>query len=1059
MHQLIKYFKFEKTLFLILTLVCSFSLSFAQENRTSFVRNYGYKDYHANEQNWDVIEGNNGIIYLANNDGVMEYDGVSWRLIELPNMSVVRSLAKDSRGTIYVGGDNEFGYLSANSKGKIVYVSLLNKTPKTSGLFNDIWKIKVLDDKVYFFSANYIFKLENNHVNLIETEDNIYGIFSYNHEIYYQAKKEGLKKIQSDTVVNIPFGDFFKDIWIFIKTKDHKIVGLDKNNKFYTIDLSIKKVSSAADFIHQSHLEISKQLKDLEINNFTVFDDGSFGFATYSGFYQLSENGKLIQKLNSKSGLLGDIIWNLYKDSSGILWLCTDNSLSRVGVNSKLCYWSIINGVSSCPLDILRINNTLFIASFSGLQYLTNNQVIKSNLISNKCINFLNFKNPEKPFLSKWLIITINEGVIEINKNKKSNLFNINAWMMLQSKSKPSIVYVGANDGLYIIEFKNSKWHSLGKVSGIDAKIQSFFEDDNGTIWLGSFLNGIFKLEPTKNDLTSYKITQYGLKDNLPSLKNNVIFNLNGKLFFGTSKGLFRFYEKQNRFVPDSLFGIAYCDGSRSINSLRADSVNRVWIKGEKKGKSFFSVATPNSETTYTVTNVPFEVMNDADVNLLYVEPDSTIWFGSPEGLYKFKGEIPKGPKSYPCYIRKVLLKKDSVIYYGNKSYTYSNFEQTKPSIDYNLNLLSFQFASPFFVSEDLTQYQTWLEGFEKEWSEWSNDTKIDFINLKEGFYKFHVRSKNVYGTISNEDVYQFTILPPWQRTWLAYTLFGIIVMFFVWLVIRINLARMKRQNELLKQTVKERTDNISNKKEKLQIQAKELKASNDKLNILNSTKDKFFTIISHDLRSPFNSILGFTNLLVEDYNNFDDAQKKDIIKSLNKSALSAYKLLENLLTWAQAQRGQIEIKKELLNLKELVEISIAPYKYSASQKNIEIETNIPFDTRLSIDRNTLMIIIENLVNNAIKFTPAGGTITINYNKNGDNIELHIIDTGVGMTSEVIEKIFRIEESISTKGTNNEKGTGLGLILCKEFIKKNGGDISVKSEVGKGSEFIITLPN
>jgi len=300
-------------------------------------------------------------------------------------------------------------------------------------------------------------------------------------------------------------------------------------------------------------------------------------------------------------------------------------------------------------------------------------------------------------------------------------------------------------------------------------------------------------------------------------------------------------------------------------------------------------------------------------------------------------------------------------------------------------------------------------------------------------------------------------ILPPLQRTWLAYALYGILAIVFVWLLIRLNLARLKRHNEFLKQTVKERTADILQQKILLQTQSEELKVSNDKLNLLNSTKDKFFTIISHDLRSPFNSILGFTNLLVEDYNNLDDTQKRKIIGSLNKSSQLAYELLENLLTWARTQTGRIEINKELLNLKELVETSIAPYKYNASKKNIEIAINVPPDTKFSLDRNTSMTFIGNLVNNAIKFTPVGGTITINYHENEDNIELHIIDTGVGMTSDVIGKLFRIDEDISTKGTNNEKGTGLGLILCKEFINKNSGDISVISEVGKGSEFIITL--
>ncbi|WP_159086008.1 tetratricopeptide repeat-containing sensor histidine kinase [Flavobacterium faecale] len=231
-----------------------------------------------------------------------------------------------------------------------------------------------------------------------------------------------------------------------------------------------------------------------------------------------------------------------------------------------------------------------------------------------------------------------------------------------------------------------------------------------------------------------------------------------------------------------------------------------------------------------------------------------------------------------------------------------------------------------------------------------------------------------------------------------------------------------------------------------------------DELKEINSTKDKFFSIISHDLKSPFTNILGFTDLLIEDYDSFDDDQKKEIIVALNKSSQSAFNLLSNLLTWAQSQTGRIKINKKLLNLEELVETSIAPYEYNASAKNIEIITTIPSEVNLLIDRNSAMIAIGNLVNNAIKFTPNGGKINLNYDTGQNNIMLHIKDTGIGMTAEIIGKLFKIEENISTKGTNNEEGTGLGLILSKEFINKNGGDITVKSELGKGSEFIISFP-
>jgi len=251
----------------------------------------------------------------------------------------------------------------------------------------------------------------------------------------------------------------------------------------------------------------------------------------------------------------------------------------------------------------------------------------------------------------------------------------------------------------------------------------------------------------------------------------------------------------------------------------------------------------------------------------------------------------------------------------------------------------------------------------------------------------------------------------------------------------------------------------IKKKANQLLIQKNEIiLKQRDKLKKMNSAKDKFFSIVSHDLRNPFNSILGFTDLLNKEYDSIGDEEKREIIKSLHDSSTSTYKLLENILAWARTQKGEIEINKKQLNLKELIENSIAPYVLNASNKGIKILINVPSDAMILIDQNTAMTIIANLVNNAIKFTPNGGTITINHKEYEDNVELHIIDTGIGMTSQVIGNLFRIDKNVSTLGTNDEKGTGLGLILCKEFINKNGGDISVKSEVGKGSDFIINLP-
>jgi len=238
----------------------------------------------------------------------------------------------------------------------------------------------------------------------------------------------------------------------------------------------------------------------------------------------------------------------------------------------------------------------------------------------------------------------------------------------------------------------------------------------------------------------------------------------------------------------------------------------------------------------------------------------------------------------------------------------------------------------------------------------------------------------------------------------------------------------------------------------------KELTKSKAAAEKSNATKDKFLKIISHDLKSPFNSIIGFSDLLSTQYDSFDDLQRKDFIRNINTSSLDAYKLLENLLTWARTQTDGIIINKKNLNIKKLVDTSISSYLSNADSKNISVINNVQPELNISIDENTALTFIRNIVSNAIKFTNKGGSVTIDSHVNENSINLHITDTGVGMSPEVIDNLFKIDKTISTKGTNNEKGTGLGLILCKEFIERNGGSISVKSEKNKGSEFIISLP-
>lgn len=237
-----------------------------------------------------------------------------------------------------------------------------------------------------------------------------------------------------------------------------------------------------------------------------------------------------------------------------------------------------------------------------------------------------------------------------------------------------------------------------------------------------------------------------------------------------------------------------------------------------------------------------------------------------------------------------------------------------------------------------------------------------------------------------------------------------------------------------------------------------ELRSAQQDLREANATKDKFFSIIAHDLKNPFNTLIGLSELLIKDYDYFDDEKKKKFIQSIYESSDNMYKLLENLLNWSRMQTGRIEWNPENIDLNKLADENVSLLKTAAVNKNINFFSELDTGTTVYADVDMVTMVFRNLITNAIKFTQEGGEVKIIAKPTGNFEEITISDTGLGIGEEDIKKLFRINVQHSTSGTAKEKGTGLGLILCKEFIEKNGGKIWVDSELGKGSDFKFTLP-
>lgn len=237
------------------------------------------------------------------------------------------------------------------------------------------------------------------------------------------------------------------------------------------------------------------------------------------------------------------------------------------------------------------------------------------------------------------------------------------------------------------------------------------------------------------------------------------------------------------------------------------------------------------------------------------------------------------------------------------------------------------------------------------------------------------------------------------------------------------------------------------------------LEKQREELKELNATKDKFFSIISHDLRSPFNSIIGLSELMASDEESISINELRNYAELTRESASNAYSLLENLLTWARINQGVFPFKPELINIKPIVQKSIETQSNDIASKNINIENNVKDDITVVADKNMLLSVFRNLLSNAIKFSNNNNAITISLNKpNNKDVSVSIIDNGIGMSEKMVNNIFLIDVNTGRPGTMGEPSAGLGLLLCKEFVTIMGGEIWIESKENSGSNFTFSLP-
>ncbi len=802
------------------------------EQGLSFITNYTTKMYNSGAQNWSIEQDNNGIMYFANSGNTgrstaMSYDGVKWDQILNSGIGTgvnTRCLVKDKDGIIYYGNVGDFGFLGHDSLGQTKTYSLVKYIPKDKRNFFDIWSAQITDKGIYFQSRERLFRLTKTATGsnqrwiskTWEPATHFMYTFYLDGILYVHEQGVGLLKMVNDSLVLIPGSEFLgKDrlqvMLPYNKSASQKnlsslnqyLLGAMAGNLYIFDGINFRPFKTEADSILKSSLIY----KGIILN-------GNYALATTGkGLIVINTDGKIIQVINRSSGLQSESIYSVFLDDAGSLWLGLDNGISKVDINSPFTEFGVQSGITSSTISMARLPD--------GSLYLgTNNGLLKYNRSSSKFeMNQQVTKNQIFSLLVDGNTLLVGTDGLYLIKDNKTFLAqpsmagNLKITSLSISKKYPNILYAGTAFGITLFvrdPNKPSGWQYLGEIPNIKEGVWSFAEKGDGQMWAGtqSGATYLITLSPDKNgkpDLSKTRVEVFGKKDGYKTSFNGV-FTLNHTIYFNSDSATYAFNEKQKHFVKTSFNGLTNFFGIE-------DSTKKMWLVSGTADNYKGIIATPQSNGSYQLDSTSLLPINDIIYNsFTYPDINDIEWFLSTDGLFRYDQKIKRNTeKPYKTLISNITSEKQ-------KLNPYLTAGDEPPEIKFNDNSLRFEYAAPFYEQENKIEYQTWLEGFEKTWSSWGKNTYKEYTNLSPGKYTFHVRAKNLYHKISEGAVYTFTILPPWYRTWWAYLLYALILLFAGFIILKWRTRQLKEKHRELEKTIKERTAELSNRVKELAV-------------------------------------------------------------------------------------------------------------------------------------------------------------------------------------------------------------------------------------------------
>lgn len=797
------------------------------------MQTFSPKVYGASPQNWQSVQDLRGVTYFANTDGVLEYDGVSWRRIKVKNGAAL-ALGVDEAGTIYVGGQSEFGYLRADSSGSLEYVSLVDSVAPGDRKFGNVWSVLSTSKGIYFSSNERLFRWSPGTMKVWRPRSKFGIAHVLDGAVYVTESGVGLERVRGDQLDVVPGGDHFAHSDIAgLAFMDGSLVAMTRDAMFRQTSTGFEAFESSA----------APLLKEDGIYSSLMLPDGRLAIGTLkAGLVLLDSTGQLEHVIGKSQGLDAERVTSIYAGRQGGIWLTLYNGLVRLQMN--LSRFDEHSGLKGNVYALARQDGVLYAGTHLGVFRLDakpGQDAVFEAVPGSQGSTFAVL--PSKT----GLLVGDEYGLMRISGGRASRELPLDLIYDLYLSTRDSnVLYAAGRRGLFRLRWNGHAWVKDAEVPSGGLEFRSVVEEDDGAVWVA-----------TRTDVLQIRFAPHG-----PEVVHydaaagapagwKFIYRVQGRLVFATPAGLKRFDGR--RFVPDNTFGTDFAN--RPVLWLREDALHRIWISGD----GYHGYLT-RAVQGYEWHPMPLLATGIEEFYACAIDDDGTVWAAGSEGwLARYHSTLAPEAQTASLILRRarVLGASMSVFSGGGRM-------GVPIRLPYRDNDLRFEFALPFYDEPNAVEYQVRLDGLDRDWSAWTTETRKDYTNLWEGNYTFHVKARTPYGAETHDVTFGFAVLPPWYRTWWAYLLYAFVAAAALSAFVRWRLAQLAQQNRRLEAVVAERTAELRREHEALQVQ--ERKTENLLLNILpTSVADELRTtgevapMLYDEVTVCFTDFVGFT--------------------------------------------------------------------------------------------------------------------------------------------------------------------------------------------------------